>query len=313
MRRSVSESFQWMALTDVGRVRSENQDACAIFSTESAALVAVVADGMGGHKGGAIASQLTIAAFRDVLANSRDEADGETLGLAIEEANRRVYEKSADDPELQGMGTTVVGFLIHSDGRAWIAHVGDSRGYRMRGEAFEALTEDHSRVAELVRSGVLTEEEAESDPRRNEILRSVGVESTVIADVSEVSVLPDDRFILCSDGLTGPVGEHVISSVLVGNEPEIAARTLIERANEAGGPDNIAVIVLHYSNSDDVTDVLGVPTPTDVVVDDSQMRVAKRIGRARRLLVWTAAVGVALLVSLILLLLSYSSTRTEIP
>ena len=207
------------------------------------------------------------------------------------------------------MGTTLVGLLIHSDGRAWVAHVGDSRAYRMRGGRFEALTQDHSVVAELVRSGMLTEEEAESDPRRNEILRSVGVEETVAADISEVTIQPGDRFLLCSDGLTGPVTANEIASVLGRNEPENAVRTLIARANEAGGPDNITAIALHYPDPDSITDIHAVfPESTRTVVNDSVERAARRLRRTRRLLVWTAVVGVALLVSISLLLWSYSST-----
>ncbi|MEE8167189.1 MAG: Stp1/IreP family PP2C-type Ser/Thr phosphatase, partial [Myxococcota bacterium] len=254
MSRPLGDKIQSFALTDVGLTRSENQDACALFSTKGQSLVAVVADGMGGHAGGATASRIVIETIRDWLLPTRDEVDGETLANAIEDANQRIYAKAQDEPGFRGMGTTVVALLFHPDYWAWVAHVGDSRAYRLRGNSFEQLTHDHSVVADLVRKGQLSEEEAEVDPRRNEILRSVGVAPTVEVDVNAVSVRPGDRFLLCSDGLTGPVQSEDISSILALYDPEDATRTLIAWANEMGSPDNVTAIALHYTDPDSETD-----------------------------------------------------------
>jgi serine/threonine protein phosphatase PrpC len=293
-------------LTDVGLSRSENQDACALFSTKAQALIAIVADGMGGHAGGATASRIAIETLHERLSPTNEEIDGDELASAIKEANDRIYGRALNEPELRGMGTTVVVLLIRPDGRTWVAHVGDSRAYRLRGGVFEALTQDHSVVAELVRAGALSEEQAEVDPRRNEILRSVGAASSVEVDVSIVSLKPDDRFLLCSDGLTGPVDTQEISNILGQYDPEDATRTLIARANEAGSPDNITAIALHYPDPLADTDTHEVMPQPETTASEFDLIAAEneeaRLERARRLLVLVALVGVALLVSVIMLL-----------
>lgn len=319
MNLTLPSKLQISARTDVGMTRSENQDSCDLFRTKSGALVAIVADGMGGHTGGATASQIAIHTIQELLSPTLDEAEGENLAAAIEEANRRIYDRALEEPELRGMGTTAVGMLFHTDGRAWVAHVGDSRAYRFRGGALTPITNDHSLVAELVRSGALSEEEAETDPRRNEILRSVGAEPTVQVDLKPVSVHPDDRFLLCSDGLNGPVSHSDMSSLISEHDPDNATQALIHRANEMGGPDNVTAIVLHYPDPDDVTDTRAlVPEATaaefDQIAEQNALQSAiERRSRVIKLSLLAAGVCVALLAAVLLLLVSQPPSASAPP
>ncbi len=226
--------------SDVGRVRSENEDSCAQFAHASGYHLLVVADGMGGHRAGAMASRTAIEAVSDVFARFGEEP-AEMLTKAIGAANRRVYKLAQDDPELRGMGTTVVALLIGPGEHGWVAHVGDSRAYRHRDGRMEPLTLDHSVVAEMLRRGVIDEDEAANHPRRNEILRCIGVYESVESDVRRIDLRPDDRYLLCSDGLTGMVDEAIIADVLANQDPEDAARALVQLANDGGGNDNVTV------------------------------------------------------------------------
>lgn len=287
------------SLSDVGRVRSENQDACAEIRSDAGARLLVVADGMGGHQGGSIASRLAVEAMGDAVQHS-DLSGASLLQAAVAEANQRVYGTAVGDPSLHGMGTTVVLVLLE-DGldSAWIAHVGDSRIYRLRGARFERLTQDHSAVAELVRRGVITEEEAESHPRRNEILRSLGVESEVEPTLAQIDLLPGDQLLLCSDGLSGVLSDDEISAVLQRAAPAQAVRTLVDSVNARGAPDNVTVMIaaLPGSNfSEDPTDPSFVPVPDPVGYEPP------RPSRVRAVAAATAAVA-ALLVALLLALL----------
>ena len=231
--------------TDVGRVRAANEDSCDVVVRSDGARLLVVADGMGGHRGGATASQTAttriVEAFR---AAAPDGARSELLSRAIQAANAEIYEQASLDPELEGMGTTVVALLLDVDGRACVAHVGDSRAYRDRDGNLEPLTSDHSVVAEMQKRGLLTPEEAASHPRRNEILRSVGVLPDVEVETASIDIRPGDRFLLCSDGLTGLVADDEIADVLRTKTPDEAVSTLIDLANERGGLDNVTVQVL---------------------------------------------------------------------
>jgi serine/threonine protein phosphatase PrpC len=195
----------------------------------------VVADGMGGHRAGATASQAAVAAIGEVFSEFVESPPEEMLRSAIQAANQHVHGMATEDPELRGMGTTAVALLLGQDGFGWVAHVGDSRAYRLRGDRFEALTHDHSVVAELERRGLLTPDEAAVHPRRNEILRSVGIRAEVEVETSEIEVEPGDLFLLCSDGLSGMLSEIEIAEIAEQNPPEEAARILVGRANEAGG------------------------------------------------------------------------------
>lgn len=230
-------------LTDRGRVRDENQDACLELHGAAGEQLLVVADGMGGHRGGSTASRLLIETVREIF-EAAPCWDGETLRVAIAEANARICQAANDSLELMGMGTTVVAVLIGNEhDAAWLAHVGDSRAYRLRAGVFEQLTEDHSLVAELVRRGAITESEAIDHPRRNEILRSVGIQPHVEIDLASLSLQNGDRLLLCSDGLSGLVPDDEIAAVLNASQPIDAVSQLVEAATARGSPDNVTVIV----------------------------------------------------------------------
>jgi serine/threonine protein phosphatase PrpC len=227
--------------TDVGMVRTANQDAFGEFrSTERPLCVLFVADGMGGHRGGEVASRIAVESVGESLEGS-ESADGEILVKALEVANHKVFEASCEDAELAGMGTTGVALALTGDPSTFVAHVGDSRAYRIRDKQLELLTADHSVVGELVRRGQLTPEEARVHPQSNEILRSIGTQPEVEVELTPVEARPGDRFLLCSDGLSGMLPDDRIAEVLDEESPDAAVRRLIDLANEAGGTDNITV------------------------------------------------------------------------
>ncbi|MDP6978225.1 MAG: Stp1/IreP family PP2C-type Ser/Thr phosphatase [Myxococcota bacterium] len=231
------------SLTSMGQVRTSNQDTFDVFDADPGDRLFVVADGMGGHRGGATASRLATETIGEVFRTAKHEA-ADTLFEAIATANQCVHQASVDDPELRGMGTTIVCMLFGRDGRVWVAHVGDSRAYRLHREGIEQLTQDHSVVGEMVRRGLITNDEANTHPRRNEILRSVGVESEVDVDVAQVVATPGDRYVLCSDGLTGLVADDEICEVVRENPAEAAAEQLVKMANARGGHDNVTVQII---------------------------------------------------------------------
>jgi serine/threonine protein phosphatase PrpC len=228
------------SLSETGPTRADNQDLYGDFRHASGGRLLILADGMGGHRGGALASRSCVDAFFTIFDDQVGSPE-DWLRRTFEFANDRVYETARTDPELKGMGTTGVALLFAPDGTAWVGWVGDSRLYRLRDGELELLTEDHSLVAEWVRIGVLTPEEAAEHPRRSELTRAIGISVEIEPDVRAVEVLPADRFLLCSDGLHGVVHERQIKVVLGSESPQTAVRTLVERAVELGGPDNITV------------------------------------------------------------------------
>jgi protein phosphatase len=240
-------------LTDVGQMRTSNQDALGEFRSPASRLL-IVADGMGGHRGGQTASRVAVETIEQVF-RSAEGAPGQVLRSAFEAANERVHGMASQDPELLGMGTTGVALLFTGSEQAWVAHVGDSRAYRMRNGALERLTQDHSVVEELQRRGIVTPEEAAVHPRRNEILRSIGVEPDVEVELQCVLVEPGDLFLLCSDGLSGVLSDQEIADVLAREEPDRAVRTLVALANARGGPDNVTVQIARVPGGVDPTDV----------------------------------------------------------
>jgi len=231
--------------THVGQVRTINQDTCAQWlQADGRSRLILLADGMGGHQGGEVASQLTVEtvgrAYREGGA-LLDEQPDRWLRQAIESANERVYAEGQTQPELTRMGTTVVALLFGRRDDVWVAHVGDSRAYRLRGGRLEQITSDHSVVGELVRQGHLSPEEARVHPQRNEIQRAVGTSPEVQVELQAFPLEKDDVFLLCSDGLSDLVEDGDIAEVLRRQEPEAAAHELVEMANLAGGNDNITV------------------------------------------------------------------------
>jgi PPM family protein phosphatase len=223
------------ALSHPGRKRRRNEDAWVCQPP-----IFAVADGMGGARGGEIASRLAAAALRENETGSTGE--DRVIGL-IQEANRRVYERSSEDSDASGMGTTVTLALVE-DGAVTIGHVGDSRAYLIRDRELEQLTDDHSLVAELVRSGRLSPEEAESHPQRSVITRALGTDPDVDVDTLSVEAKPGDLFLICSDGLTSMVGDEAILDIVERNRGnlEAAAKELVNTANRSGGEDNITVV-----------------------------------------------------------------------
>lgn len=231
--------------THVGRVRFVNQDAFGRHDDpQRGEILLVVADGLGGHRGGEVASRMATQLIGPLVATRESLEPPERLVRAIAEANRRIHESAQKDDALDGMGTTVVCLLLTRSGPCWIAHVGDSRLYRLREGSLEPLTEDHSLVAALVRQGVLTPEEARHDPRRNQILRALGVRREVEVDVAPLEPRPGDAYLLCTDGLHGLLPEPQMRVLAESaDEPEQVVEQLIEAANAAGGTDNVTCML----------------------------------------------------------------------
>jgi serine/threonine protein phosphatase PrpC len=247
-------------LTDTGRRRLRNEDA---FVCEPPLFA--VADGMGGARAGEIAARLAASVLEE---RAGDVHGPEGLAALIEEANRRIWERSLADPETAGMGTTVTAALVDEDaGTVTIGHVGDSRAYLVRDGELEQLTADHSLVAELVESGLLTPEEAERHPQRSAITRALGTEPTVEVDAFTVEGRPGDIFLLCSDGLPIMVSDTHVLSVIeeTDHEPAEAAESLVTVANARGGQDNITVVLFELvGDGSPEPDV----EPVQVVLDD---------------------------------------------
>lgn len=239
------------ALTDVGCVRTENQDRVLLVNPARGqvnadwGVLAVVADGMGGHQSGSTASQL---ATDTISAYYREHAFDDPrvlLAASVQHANAVLFEAAIGDPQLRGMGTTVTGLLLRED-RAYIAHVGDSRAYRIHAGEIRQISEDHSVVAELLRQGLITPAEAETHPDKNLITRAVGTKNQVQVDFIEEPepIAAGDVFVLCSDGLHGLVEAAEIAAIARGVDPYQECRQLIELARARSGHDNISVCVL---------------------------------------------------------------------
>jgi PPM family protein phosphatase len=244
-------------VSDTGRRRRRNEDAyvCAppLFA---------VADGMGGAQAGEVASGLAAAVLEEGAGDERGE---ERVASLIQEANRRVFQRSNEDATTSGMGTTMTVALVDSSGRTIaFGHVGDSRAYRVRDGRLEQLTDDHSLVGELVRSGKLSPEEAETHPQRSVITRALGTEPDVDVDTFTVEAQPDDLYLLCSDGLTDMISADEIFAVLDGSDDlEVAARALIEAANAGGGEDNITVVLFQIGDGGEVGQTAQMPAASE--------------------------------------------------
>lgn len=235
--------------TDVGRVRSENQDFGAISTAEEerdhghpGGRLLIVADGMGGHRGGATASRVAAETVKAQYLGSETDDVAAALLDALTRANARVFLEAQANLELRGMGTTTSALVVRGN-QAWFAHVGDSRIYLVRNDTIQQLTDDHSLVASMVREGLLTAKEAETHPRRNVLQRSVGVSEEVEVDVrGPLVIIEGDTFILCSDGLHGLVKQDELKAIAARPIGE-AADEFIRLALERGAPDNVTVIV----------------------------------------------------------------------
>jgi serine/threonine protein phosphatase PrpC len=309
-------------ITDTGRKRRRNEDAYVCEPPLFA-----IADGMGGAQAGEVASRLAAAALRE----SGADAGGEhRIYDLIQEANRRVYARSSTDPNTSGMGTTITVALVEN-GNVAFGHVGDSRAYLIRDGRMEQVTEDHSLVNELMKSGKLSREEAETHPQRSVITRALGTDPDVDADTFTIEAQAGDVFLLCSDGLTDMVGEREIQELVERNRENLdaALKSLVKAANRGGGEDNITVVAFEIadeqapthdgetrenalSSSDDeatLTEADAVPVVDTAVVSveeiqsevsakERQDRAVRRRHLRRRIFAWLAllviAVGFAL-------------------
>jgi protein phosphatase len=253
----VSFRFKACGLSDVGLARSHNEDC---FGIDAENRLAVVADGMGGHSHGEVAARIAVESIRSyvqthasvlapVTGNGGDEP-GEVsdhsrlLATALQQAHHQVLGAIREDGTLYGMGTTVVGFLLQGPVAA-VAHVGDSRAYRLRNGRLELLTQDHTWVNEQVVAGFLSAEQARSHPLKNVITRALGGEHEIVVDLREIEVAEGDLYLLCSDGLTSMLTDSEVSAAL-GREDGLEAicRALVEAANARGGLDNITVVLV---------------------------------------------------------------------
>jgi serine/threonine protein phosphatase PrpC len=306
------------AVTDPGRTRRHNEDAYVIEPPLFA-----IADGMGGAQAGEVASRLATAALKEAGANGGGER---RIADLIQEANRRVYDRSSSDPNTSGMGTTITVALVENDQVAF-GHVGDSRAYLIRDAQMEQLTEDHSLVNELLKTGKLSREEAEVHPQRSVITRALGTDPDVDVDTFSVRAEDGDLFLLCSDGLTDMVSEESILDVVERNREDIdaALRALVKAANRGGGQDNITVVAFEIADGvpandgdtreqalptvedeDTLDEADAVPTVDTGVVPVEEIRAEDKAIRRRhlrrRVLAWLAILMLVAAVALVLYL-----------
>jgi serine/threonine protein phosphatase PrpC len=263
----MTSTLAFSALTDPGIVRQHNEDSIAVHCLpDKSAGFAILADGMGGHNAGEVASAMAIEVLMDALADQLphllqiawpDSADllRQRIVDSVKLANWKIFDAACDNEEYQGMGTTLVLALFHHD-KATIAHVGDSRLYRMRDGILQQITLDHSVLQEQIDAGLITPEEAQFSQNKNVITRALGVEPEVLVDIYEVNSQDGDLYLLCSDGLSDMLLPQEISADLTRfcQDKELACQALIDHANALGGRDNISVILAQQINAIAVDD-----------------------------------------------------------
>jgi PPM family protein phosphatase len=316
-------------ITDTGRKRRRNEDAYVCEPPLFA-----IADGMGGAQAGEVASRLAAAALKE--SGAKTLGGEERISDLIQEANRRVYDRSSTDPNTSGMGTTITVALVEN-GNVAFGHVGDSRAYLIRDGRMEQVTEDHSLVNELMKSGKLSREEAETHPQRSVITRALGTDPDVDADTFTIEAQSGDVFLLCSDGLTDMVGEREILELVELNRQDIdaALKSLVKAANRNGGEDNITVVAFDIAESqalthdgetrenvvptpprdeeDTLTEADAVPAVDTAVVSTAEIqaeleakerqdRAKRRRSLRRRIVAWLALIAIAAGIALALYL-----------
>jgi len=258
--KSLRGKIQFSELTDTGMVRDHNED--AIGTNENMGLM-VLADGMGGYNAGEVASGIAVQTIADLATEGahreeRNDIDPNTglmrqtivLRDAVARANKIIFQTAQSQTHCEGMGTTLVAAMFYDD-KISIAHVGDSRAYRLRNERFEQLTMDHSLLQELVDRGFYSEEEAQRSTNRNYVTRALGVEPTVEVEVQEYEVLPDDIYLLCSDGLPDMVEDEDIHLTIstFNASLDVVGQQLVQVANDNGGRDNVSVMLAEVLDS----------------------------------------------------------------
>lgn len=243
-----------VVVSDRGQIRQLNEDFAEIVKNESNQVLAVVADGMGGHKAGDVASFMAASTLKEEFINKQSFTTAEEaenwLKTFIQKANDNILTHAKNNASCEGMGTTIVATII-TDQFATIAHVGDSRCYLKSDAGFVQITNDHSLVYELMKTGQISKEEAEIHPMKNVVLRSVGTDEVVKIDISTIILEPNNYLLLCSDGLSNKLNDKEMNEVLeMSTSLEDKANQLIHLANDYGGEDNITVAIIHYSPID---------------------------------------------------------------
>ncbi|MEE2903498.1 MAG: Stp1/IreP family PP2C-type Ser/Thr phosphatase [Myxococcota bacterium] len=243
-------------LTHVGMKRTHNEDSLGLLPDH---MLFLVADGMGGHASGEVASRMcieTIASFFKMTARDENATwpykeektlrfDENRLVAGIKWSNRRIYEAQYQNPKYKGMGTTIVSAFFTSNG-AYLGHVGDSRGYRIRDEKIELITEDHSLLNDYIKANKLTPEEIENFPHKNVIVRALGMKDVVQVDINRLEPKVGDKYLLCSDGVNGMISDEKILEIInAESDLDKACELLIDAANQAGGTDNSTVSLIH--------------------------------------------------------------------
>ena len=275
--------------THVGLVREGNEDS---YLTDEPLFA--VADGMGGHRGGEVASQLAVETLEKLFQKGIGE-----LPDQVQEANRVVFERSVVDEKVAGMGTTLTAALVEGD-RVRLAHVGDSRAYLLRDGGLRLLTEDHTLVHRMVTEGEISREEAETHPQRSVLTRALGVETVVDVDDDSIQVRPGDRLLLCTDGLTSMVSEQAVEEALrTVPDPHEAAQRLVQLANEGGGADNTTVVVLDFSDHAPVARAKEEPSREVIAPAPTPEPARSRRRLPRKLLVWIGIIVALVVVAIV--------------
>ena len=241
-------TLEYFSATDTGRARNNNEDSVAV---DEASHLVVLADGMGGYNAGEVASGMATSFIKTELGrwlaeasdNASDTDVRRAMDICVDNANRAIFNAANSNPQYAGMGTTLV-VGVFRDGRLLMGHVGDSRGYRLRGGRLAQSTHDHSLLQEQIDSGLITAEQAAFSANKNLVTRAVGVEDTVLLETHLHDVLPGDTYLLCSDGLSDMLDDESIAQLLQSSDAlsEVAA-ALVDAANDAGGKDNISVVL----------------------------------------------------------------------
>ena len=258
--------MRYAALSETGKVRENNED-----SYHADGRIFIVADGMGGHRAGEVASTAAIEEFMRFDEENRETSTPQRMRGGIHAANLALYHMAQDDPELEGMGTTFTAVLV--EGGLNLGHVGDSRAYIWREGGLRPLTRDHSLVEHMVSEGYLSPREARIHPQRNVILRALGISEELEVDLETVDAAPGDRLLLCSDGLSGFVEDKELEAIVsLETAPEERCRRLVGAANERGGIDNITVIMI------DLGAEVGAPGTADAAAKRPWWRVLRRRG-----------------------------------
>lgn len=244
--------MQFFGKTDVGRTRNNNQDSFAVAELMDDAIFAVVCDGMGGANGGNVASSLAVKVVSKFVINGyrlgmSERSVKNLLTSAIENANTEIFNKAVVDETLTGMGTTIVAAIIKKS-TVYIAHAGDSRAYLIRNNQITQLTKDHSIVQNMIETGQINAEDAKYHPRKNVITRALGVARDIVVDYNQENLCLEDIVLICTDGLTNFVSNQKIIDIVLQNKLSDVVQALIDRANKAGGEDNITVVLLKNSD-----------------------------------------------------------------